>query len=318
MSTRRRRIRAGRSTLAVLLLVGAGPPAARAERAVPFLTGRVVDEAGMVPQPVRDRLELRLRDLEQATGAQVAILIVESLEGEPLEQYSLRVAETWKLGGAERDDGVLLFVARADRKMRLEVGYGLEDRLTDLRSRRIRDEVMAPRFKAGDFGGGFEEAVKAIEAVIRGGELAAPLPPAPVAPTGASPFAGEPVARLFAGCIFLVVIGVFSLLALFGEGPMPWILYVFLMPFHCAFPAGILTPMLGAMWFGLWLVGFPVARWLVRKRGWGEGFRDWMPASTGAGGGSWSWGSSSSGDSGGSSFSGGGGSFGGGGASSSW
>ncbi len=312
---------------AAVLLLALLPAAARAERPVPFLSGRVVDEAGMIPQPVRDALELRLRDLEQATGAQVAVLTVDSLQGEPLEQYTLRVADTWKLGGKERDDGVLLFVARGDRKMRLEVGYGLEDKLTDLRSRRILDEVITPRFKAGDFGGGIEEGVKAVDTVILGGEVAAQVPPAPVAPSGAGmTLAG----RLFMGAMFLVVVGLFSLLALILPGPIGWTLYAFLMPFHCLFPIAILTPPVGTAWFVLWVIGFPLARrWLARTgrlQRWRDAFP--VPASGAGSGGAWtsgsSWGSSggsswsSSSSSSGSSFSGGGGSFGGGGASSSW
>ena len=279
----------------------------------------------MVPPPVRDRLELKLRDLEQATGAQVAVLTVESLQGDPLEQYTLRVADTWKLGGKERDDGVLLFVARGDRKMRLEVGYGLEDKLTDLRSRRILDEVMGPRFKAGDFGGGIEEAVKAVDAVIRGGEVAAQLPPAPVAPAAGELGLGG---RLFMGALFLVVVGLFSAVAVVMPGAGAWMLYVFLMPFHCLFPIAIMTPPVGTAWFVLWVIGFPLARRWLSKTGRAARWRDWVPATAGSGGswssgGSWgssggsSWSSSSS-SSGGSSFSGGGGSFGGGGASSSW
>ena len=298
------------------------PAVARAEAPVPFLAGRVVDEAGMIPPDVRGRLAAKLKALEQATGAQVVVLTVPSLQGEVLEPYTHRVAETWKLGRKEQDDGALLFVSKGDRKMRIEVGYGLEDRLTDLRSRRILDEVMAPRFKAGDFGGGIEEGVNAIDEVVRGGEVTAQLPPAPVAP------ASRPITladRLIMGVIFLFVIGLMSAVALFLPNVPAWVLYVFLMPFHCAFPAGILTPSLGLAWFGLWLVGFPLARHRLQKAGWAPRWAERLPSavSGGSSGGSWggssggSWGSDSSSSSD-SSFSGGGGSFGGGGASSSW
>jgi uncharacterized protein len=309
---------------AALLLLAALATSAAAERAVPFLSGRVVDEADIIPQPVRDRLEQRLEDLERTTGAQVAVLTVDSLQGEVLEQYTLRVADTWKLGGKERDDGVLLFVSRGDRKMRLEVGYGLEPRLTDLLSRRILDEVMAPRFKAGDFGGGIEEGVKAVEAAVRGQDVAARLPPPPV--VSVSGF-GDWKARLVGGLIFLLVVGIFSAVALFGPNPVSWVLYVLLMPFHCTFPMALLTPRLGLAWFGLWVIGYPVARRFIGKSSWGKSWRNWSAGGGGGSGGAWrsggwssgggSWSSSSS-SSGGSSFSGGGGSFGGGGASSSW
>jgi uncharacterized protein len=308
-----------RTAALVLLLL---PALARAEAKVPFLAGRVVDEAGMIPPDVRGRLEAKLTALEQATGAQVVVLTVPSLQGEALEPYTHRVAETWKLGRKEQDDGALLFVSRGDRKMRIEVGYGLEDRLTDLRSRRILDEVMGPRFKAGDFGGGIEEGVNAIDEVVRGGEITAQVPPAPVAP------ASRPMTltdRLVMGVIFLLVVGLTSAVALFLPNVPAWILYVFLMPFHCAFPAGILAPVPGLVWFVLWVVGFPLARHRIKKAGWAPRWAQWVPSASsgwssggswgGGSGGGWSGGSSSSSDS---SFSGGGGSFGGGGASSSW
>jgi uncharacterized protein len=313
--------RRARRLAAVLLALLAAAEAALAARAVPFLGGRVVDEAGMIPPPVRERIEARLSDLERATGAQVAVLTVESLQGDPLEEFTLRVADTWKLGGRERDDGVLLFVARGDRKMRLEVGYGLEERLTDLRSRRILDEVVGPRFKAGDFGGGIEEGVKAVEAVVRGGEVAVPAPAAAI--PGDMPWA----VRLFMAAMFLGVIGLFSAIALVMPAGVAWTMYAVLMPFHCVFPVAILTPAGGLAWFALWVVGFPFARRLAARRGWAVKWSGWL---TGAGAGStgWSsgssWGAGSSGSSwgssstGGSSFSGGGGGFGGGGASSSW
>ncbi|HET8644839.1 MAG TPA: TPM domain-containing protein, partial [Vicinamibacteria bacterium] len=223
----------------------------------------------------------------------------------------------------ERDDGVLLFVARADRRMRLEIGYGLEDRLTDLRSRRILDEVIGPRFKAGDFGGGIEEGVKAVETVIRGGEVVAAVPPAPVAPAAGELTLG---ARLVMGAIFLVVVGLFSGLALVMPGGVAWTMYAFLMPFHCVFPMAILTPPGGLAWLALWVIGFPLARAWAKRKGWAMkmpafsgGRSGWT--SGGSSGGLWgssggsSWSSSSSSGGG---FSGGGGSFGGGGASSSW
>lgn len=307
---------------AALLVLLAAADAARAARAVPFLAGRVVDEAAMIPPAARERIEARLRDLEQATGAQVAVLTVETLEGDPLEEFTMRVADTWKLGGQERDDGVLFFVARADRKMRLEVGYGLEDRLTDLRSGRILDEVVKPRFKAGDFEGGIEEGVKAVEAVIRGGEAATAVPAAPAQPgSGEITLAG----RIIVALLFLGTVCVFSAFALMMPGGVSWTLYAILMPFHCVFPMAILTPWGGMAWFALWVVGFPFARRWVSRRGWAARWLNWLQAGGGGGSAGWSSGSSwSSGggswgsSSGGSSFSGGGGSFGGGGASSSW
>lgn len=137
---------------------------------VPYLGARVQDDAGMIPRDARERLEAKLRDHEARTTNQVAVLTVESLGGDPIEEFSMRVAETWKLGRKGRDNGVLFLVARRERKMRIEVGYGLEPVLTDAIGRRILDERVAPRFRAGDFPGGFEAGVDAVLAVLEGRE----------------------------------------------------------------------------------------------------------------------------------------------------
>lgn len=157
-----------------------------AQRDVPFLAGRVVDEAGIVPPDVAARIDARLAAFEAETGNQVAVLTVGSLEGDPIEDFSLRVAETWKLGRAGVDDGVLFVVARDDRRMRIEVGYGLEAELTDLEAGRILDEIVAPRFRKGDFGGGVEAGVETIVASLQGAELPAPAPTTSV--DGCAPF----------------------------------------------------------------------------------------------------------------------------------
>ncbi|HET9208994.1 MAG TPA: TPM domain-containing protein, partial [Thermoanaerobaculia bacterium] len=125
--------------LVLFLLVLA--PAAQA-REVPYLSGRVVDEAAMIPADARQRIEQKLAAFEQRTGGQVAVLTIESLQGDPLEDFSLRVVETWKLGKSGKDNGVLFLVSEQDRQMRIEVGYGLEPELTDAESGRILDNVV--------------------------------------------------------------------------------------------------------------------------------------------------------------------------------
>ena len=135
---------------------------------VPYLAGRVNDLAGLLSEGAKARLEEKLGRLEEQTGAQVAVLTIPSLEGDPIEDFSIRVVETWKLGREGEDDGVLVLIARDDRRMRIEVGYGLEAVLTDAQSRRIIDAVMTPRFRSGDFDGGVEAAVGAISGTILG------------------------------------------------------------------------------------------------------------------------------------------------------
>jgi uncharacterized protein len=129
---------------------------------VPPLEGRVNDRAGLLSAATEQRLTQRLAAHEQATGAQLAILTVDSLGGVPIEDYSIRVVESWKLGKKGKDDGVLILVAKSDRKMRIEVGYGLEGTLPDITAGRIVRDVMAPRFRQGDYEGGIAQAVEAV------------------------------------------------------------------------------------------------------------------------------------------------------------
>jgi uncharacterized protein len=134
----------------------------------PALTGRVTDLAGMMSPAARARVEAVLADLERSDSTQVAVLTVPSLEGDSLEEFSLKVAEKWGLGQKGRDNGALVLAAKAERKLRIEVGYGLEGRLTDLLAGRIIDGVMTPRFKAGDFDAGFIAGAEAVAQAVRG------------------------------------------------------------------------------------------------------------------------------------------------------
>jgi len=165
---------------AIALLVALAAPA----KEIPYLSGRVVDEASLLSAAARQRIDGELAALERESGDQVAVLIVQSLGGEPLEEYSIKVAQTWKLGQKGKDNGILLLIARDDRKLRIEVGYGLEGTLTDLLSNEIIDQVVRPRFRQGDFDGGVEQGVDAIVKVLHG----QPLPARPAAPAaGAMP-----------------------------------------------------------------------------------------------------------------------------------
>ncbi|MFN7960895.1 MAG: TPM domain-containing protein [Thermoanaerobaculia bacterium] len=180
-------------TAGALMLSASGASA----REIPYLSGRVVDEAGLLSSDARARIDARLAALEEAKGSQVAVLTIASLEGEDLADYSHRVAETWKLGRAKTNDGVLLLVARDDRKMRLEVGYGLEGAIPDAIAHRILDEIVRPRFREGDFGGGIEAGIEAVDKLVRGEPL-----PEPKAPSGRGVFITAPVLVLL---VFLVI-----------------------------------------------------------------------------------------------------------------
>src|SRR3954468_11228628 len=148
--------------------------AALAEVAVPPLTGRVADRTGTLSSRDIAYLTQTLKNLETRNGGQVAVLIVPTTQPEPIEQYSIRVAEAWKIGRKKIDDGAILVVAKDDRKLRIEVGYGLEGALTDVTAKRIIDEVITPKFRSGDFAGGISDGVNRILRGIDGEPLPAP------------------------------------------------------------------------------------------------------------------------------------------------
>jgi len=135
---------------------------------VPKLERRVTDLAGLLEPSQSDALETRLKELENTDSTQIAVLILPSLEGEALEDFSERTASAWSLGQKGRDNGALLLVAMRERKLRIEVGYGLEGSLTDARSRRIIETEILPRFRQQDFSGGIDAGVAAIIATVRG------------------------------------------------------------------------------------------------------------------------------------------------------
>jgi len=156
-----------------LLFLLAGFALAADEVAVPPLKARVTDLTGTLTAAQIQTLEGRLRDFERSKGSQIAVLLLPSTQPETIEQYSIRVAESWKIGRAKADDGVILVVAKADRKLRIEVGYGLEGAIPDAVAKRIVSEVITPRFRENDFYGGIDAGTGALMKLIEG-EL---LPP---------------------------------------------------------------------------------------------------------------------------------------------
>ncbi|MBX2895557.1 MAG: TPM domain-containing protein [Cyclobacteriaceae bacterium] len=288
-----------------------------AQKPVPELWGtRVHDDAQVIKHETIEALEAQLKAYEDSTSNQIAILTVSSLDGETIEEYSLRVAEKWKLGQQDKDNGVLLLIAVDDHKMRIEVGHGLEGVLTDALCNRIIRNEMAPAFRRADFDGGITAAITAITKGI-GGEYTA----------NDTNELGElsTTARILIGLGIYAFLGIFAFFGLFIKGGWGWFIYLFLTPFFSIFPAFVFP---GHLWYvpGLsYLIGFPIIKWLVNQTSWGKKLAKKFEEGGGSGsGGSWSsdssWGSgsSSSWSSGGSSFSGGGGSFGGGGSSGSW
>ena len=152
-------------TLGLLFIAGSGVATALE---VPQYQGYVTDLAGMISAGERQRLEQTLLAFEESDSTQVAVLTIPSLEGDSLENFSIRTVETWKIGQKGKDNGVLLLVSKGDRKVRIEVGRGLEGVLTDLLAGRIVDQIISPRFKAGQIDEGFEAGVSAIISGARG------------------------------------------------------------------------------------------------------------------------------------------------------
>jgi uncharacterized protein len=281
--------------------------AALADVAVPPLTGRVVDQTGTLGSGNIAALTQTLKDLETRKGSQIAVLIVPTTEPETIEQYSIRVADAWKIGRKKIDDGALMVIAKNDRHLRIEVGYGLEGALTDVTTKRIIDEVITPKFKAGDFAGGISAGVDRIIRVIDGETLPAPEPPhwqsqRSFDPTDLfNPFLIIPV-LLFGGAMRSLLGRLLGSVAAGGlVTVIGWYLFGSLL---AAVLAGVIASIF-VMFSDSITSPQPVGR-----RGGGGGW------SGGGYGGSFSGSGSGSSDSG--SFSGGGGSFGGGGASGSW
>ncbi len=170
---------------------------------VPALQAHVTDTLSLLPENRRQVLEAQLVQLEKDKGAQLAVLIVATTQPEAIESYALRVAEAWKLGRKGVDDGLLFVIARDDRRMRIEVGYGLEGAVPDAIAKRIIAEVVAPRFKAGDYPGGVEAGVAALTAQVNGEAL--PAPAASVAGADDSPLGMEEI--VVVGIVFAIVVG---------------------------------------------------------------------------------------------------------------
>jgi uncharacterized protein len=275
--------------LALLLASAAG---AADMVAVPPLKARVTDLTGTLSAEQLNSLEAELRAFEQKKGSQIAVLVLPSTQPETIEQYSIRVADSWKIGRAKTDDGLILVVAKNDQRLRVEVGYGLEGAIPDVVAKRVIREVIAPHFLANDFYGGIRDGTRTLMKLIEGEQL----PPPAQAQT---PETGD-YQSLFAILLVVVVVAGGVLKAILGRalgsaatgvaaGFIAWALAGVV---AAAVVAGVL-----AFVFAL-LMG--TASRGIYPGGFGGGF--------GRGGGSF----------GGGGFGGGGGGFGGGGASGSW
>ncbi|HJV34834.1 TPM domain-containing protein [Geomonas sp.] len=271
---------------------------------VPPLRGYVNDYASMLSPQAASQLSQELAAFEQSDSTQIVVLTVPSLSGQPIEDYSIQVVEAWKLGQKGKDNGALLLFAKNDRKIRIEVGRGLEDRLTDLVSGRIIRNEISPAFRRGDFDGGVAAGVHAVMAVVRG-EYAAQPQDIRHGKRGANP--------IFTLLIFVAVASVFLggisriLGGLAGAVGLPVAAAISF--------SGLSMVVLGLLGFAGFLLGLFLA--FLFSAGGRGGFSGGGPFFGGFGGG-FGGGSFGGGAGGGGGFSGGGGTFGGGGASGDW
>jgi len=260
-------------------------PAAEGLAPIPPLTARVTDLTGTLDATQRAQLENRLAALEREKGAQLVIVLVPSVQPESIEAYGIRLAEAWRIGRQGVDDGVIILVAKNDRAVRIEVGYGLEGAIPDALAKRIIEERIVPRFREGDFYGGLSAGVDALARLIRGETL---LPPA-------KRTAPEPQRIEWHPLLFLVIFaGAFlrRLLGLLGA-------------LLASTLAGYLAWWMVGSWFAALVAAFLAFVFSYARSGSAGG---WHAGGGFSGGGGYSGGG----------FSGGGGGFGGGGASGRW
>lgn len=302
------RLAAAASAAAALLLCWTATSRAQELVAVPPLKSPVTDAAGILTPDQSAALDAKLRAFSDARGSQVAVLVVPTTQPEDIEQYAIRVAEAWQLGREGVDDGALLLVAVQDRRVRIEVGYGLEGALPDAIANRIIDQDIVPQFRGGDYYGGITAGVDRMLRVIEGEPLPEPAPRSPA----------QDVPGLFQLLPFLFVfalIGGSIFRGLFGRvggalttgglvGALTWLLVGIL---GLALGAGIVA-FIFALIGGFGGGGSGGGGWYSRRHGGGWGYPGGFGGGIGRGGGGGLGGG----------WSGGGGGFGGGGASGSW
>lgn len=287
----------------LLALALATTTPAAADVAVPALTGRVIDLTGMLSEAQIETVSTQLRNLEDRKGSQIAVLMLPSVKPEPIEQYAMRVAEAWKIGRRKIDDGLLVVIAKDDRRMRIEVGRGLEGAIPDVTAGRVIDEDFTPSFKKGDYSAGIVAGIDQLVRLIDGETL-----PPPQKKFGASGVTGDGTSSESsdAGTMILLLVAACVLIgALLNSilGHLPGSLTT-------GAGAGLVTGMLAGTPYG---VVAAIAAFILALM---SNFILQALAENGGGyssGGSFGGGSSDSGG-----FSGGGGSFSGGGASGDW
>ena len=201
------------------------------------------------------------------------MLTVPTIGGDSIEEFATRVFENWKLGQKGKDNGVLVIVVPKDRKMRIEVGYGLEGTLPDAIASRIIRNVMTPQFKAGDYDKGIADGVNAVVAQLEGRRGCECGGASSVAESGSKPtlqFEGPELAwpmRILLGAFIFGIIGLFTVVGVMTPG-VGWFLYVFLIPFWAMFPIMIIGPRATLFLLGTYVIGYPLAKLILSRTAW--------------------------------------------------
>jgi uncharacterized protein len=310
------------SSTVVALLIALLSPASAYAADVPYLTGRVVDNAQILSPDARTRLAAVLKAHEEATSNQIVVLTVRTIQPEGVEEYAVDVFNNWKLGQKVHNNGVLVVVVPQDRKMRIEVGYGLEPILTDAMAGAIIRDVMTPAFKRADYDAGLQAGVAAIIARLEGKSIATAVPEAarqPVRSRNGFQKADMPwPQRILLSLFVFTIIGLFTFIGIVTPG-IGWFLYVFLIPFWSLFPRMLVGPTPTLVLVVAYLIGYPLAKRRLARTAWYRKVAiDLKTKGTASIGGFAVVSAGGGGFSSGGSFSGGGGSSGGGGASGSW
>jgi uncharacterized protein len=298
---------------------------------IPYLTGRVNDNAQILSENTRKSLTETLKAYEVRTTNQIVILTISSLEGESIEDFANKVFNEWKIGQKDKNNGILMVVVPVERQMRIEAGYGLEATMPDLLAARIIQEIMAPKFREGDFNGGITDGALAVISTLDGKDLPerAELNDTDSSSenSGFADFENPDIpiiTRILLGAFIFGIIGLFTFIGIITPG-VGWFLYAFLIPFWAMFPIMVVGTKGALVCLIIYLIGYPAAKLGLRNKNWykkaksdlrskGKASIGGFMVTSGGSGGSWSSGSSGSGGG----FSGGGGSSGGGGASGRW
>ncbi len=237
---------------------------------VPYLSGRITDNAEIFSQDARGRLAAMIKAHEDVTTNQIAVLSMPSLENGSIEEFAGRVFESWKLGRRGKDNGVLIIISPGDKRARIEVGRGLQDRISEEAAGRIVRDLMTPNFNRGDYDRGMEDSLRFVIGMldVPGAHGAAPQEKAQASGEFFSGVEDIPITeRILIGAFIFGIIGLFTIIGVVTPGA-GWFLYLFLIPFWALFPIIVVGTHGTLVLLITYLVGFPAAKLYLTRSVW--------------------------------------------------